>query len=108
MEHYKIRQYLLNAAHPDNGGKAQFFESLGFTSENPEPLVGALQTVAQIGEVVEMVDSIHGEKYVVDGHISSQTERNYQRMVRTVWIIDRGVDAPRLVTAHPGRGERLS
>ena len=26
----KIADYLLNAAHPDNGGKAQFFERLGF------------------------------------------------------------------------------
>ena len=26
----KIEDYLLNGAHPDNGGKAQFFDSLGF------------------------------------------------------------------------------
>jgi hypothetical protein len=54
-----------------------------------------------------MVDSIHGEKYVVDGRVSSQTEKGREQIVRTVWIIDRGVDAPRLVTAYPGR-ERLS
>jgi hypothetical protein len=104
VEQHKVREYLLNAAHPDNGGKAQFFELLGFTSQNPEPLVGALLAVARIGDVVEMVDSIHGEKYVVDGHVSSQTERSHRRMVRTVWIIDRGFDAPRVVTAYAGRG----
>ena len=94
--------YLLNAGHPDNGGKAQFFESLGFTSENPELLASALRAVAQTGEAVERVDSTHGEKYVVDGTVSSQTESR-RRMVRTVWIIDQGVEAPRLVTAYPGR-----
>jgi len=103
VERHKVLEYLLNAAHPAQCGKAQFFESFGFTSENPELLVGALHTVAQIGEVVEMVDSTHGEKYVVDGRVSSQTEKSRQRMVRTVWIIDRGSDAPRLVTAYPGR-----
>ena len=30
VERDKIADYLLNAAHPDNGGKAAFFESLGF------------------------------------------------------------------------------
>ena len=103
VERHKLLEYLLNAAHPDNGGKAQFFESLGFTSENPELLADALHAVAQTGEVVELVESAHGEKYVVDGSVSSHTERSRRRMVRTVWIIDRGARAPRLVTAYPGR-----
>jgi hypothetical protein len=30
----KIRDYLLNAAHPDNGGKAAFFMALGFRAED--------------------------------------------------------------------------
>src|SRR5262245_37672421 len=30
VEREKIVDYLLNSAHPDNGGKAQFFFSLGF------------------------------------------------------------------------------
>ena len=103
VERYKVLEYLLNAAHPDNGGKAQFFESLGFTSENPEVLASALLAVAQTGEVVEVVESTHGEKHVVDGRVSSHTEKSRGRMVRTVWIIAQGSDAPRLVTAYPGR-----
>ena len=103
VEPHKIVDYLLNSAHPDNGGKAQFFESLGFSAANPEPLISALRAVAQTGEVVESVESPHGEKYVVDGSVSSQTERRHRRIVRTVWIIDRGSDAPRLVTAYPGK-----
>ena len=29
----KITDYLLNPAHPDNGGKADFFKQLGFHRE---------------------------------------------------------------------------
>jgi hypothetical protein len=51
VERHKLLKYLLNASHPDNGGKA----------------------------------------------------KSRRRMVRTVWIIDRGSDTPRLVTVYPGR-----
>ena len=50
-----------------------------------------------------MVESAHGEKYVVDGRVSSQTGKSRHRKVRTVWIIDRGAETPRLITAYPGR-----
>ena len=39
----KVVDYLLNEAHPDNGGKARFFVSLGFSRENPERLMEALR-----------------------------------------------------------------
>ena len=45
VERDKIVDYLLNAAHPDNGGKATFFESLGFRRSKPELLEG----VAEVG-----------------------------------------------------------
>ena len=66
-------------------------------------LADSLRAVAQTGEVVENLESAHGEKYVVDGLVSSQTEKGHPRIVRTVWIIDRGSEAPRLVTAYPGK-----
>jgi Domain of unknown function (DUF6883) len=62
VEHHKVTGYLMNSTHPDNGGKAQFFESLGFSIENPEALISALRIVAQTGEVVQSVESPHGEK----------------------------------------------
>lgn len=63
----------------------------------------ALRGVAMHGEVVSGVESVHGEKYVVDGWLSVHTQENRQWSIRTVWIIDRGKDAPRLVTAYPGK-----
>ena len=99
----KVLDYLLNDAHPDNGGKARFFASLGFPREDPDSLIKALRDVAQHGEVVDSEKSAHGEKHVVDGWLSAHTQESRRQLVRTVWIIDRGGDAPRLVTAYPGK-----
>jgi hypothetical protein len=103
VDRSKIVDYLLNEAHPDNGGKAQFFMSCGFSPEHPELLAEALRHVAKEGEVVRRMESAHGEKSIVDGWLSVHTEDGRRRSVRTIWIIDAGKDAPRLVTAYPGQ-----
>jgi len=99
----KIVDYLLHEAHPDNGGKARFFASLGFSRDDPERLVTALRDVAEHGDVVKSAESVHGEKYVVEGSLSRHTQESRWARVRTVWIIDRGDEAPRLVTAYPSK-----
>ena len=99
----KVVDYLLNAAHPDNGGKSKFFEGLGYSGADPSPLVAALKGIAVVGEVIERFESVHWEKYVVDGMLISDTEQSRSRAVRTVWIVERSADAPRLVTAYPRR-----
>jgi hypothetical protein len=96
----KITDYLLNASHPDNGGKAQFFGSLGFAAGNPAALADALRAVAVVGDVVSQAESRHGLKFVVDGAIQAPTGR--RPVVRTVWIVDAEEESPRLVTAYPG------
>lgn len=74
-----------------------------FSEEQPERLSAALHALAGAGEVIEVVSSAHGKEYVVEGWLAAQTEETRQRLVRSVWIIDRGSDVPRLVTAYPGR-----
>jgi cell division inhibitor SulA len=103
VDQSKVVDYLMNGGHPDNGGKAQFFESLGFSRKEPEHLMTALRAVAADGDIVESTRSAHGEKHVVDGWLSAHTEQANSRLVRTVWIIDAGSEIPRLVTAYPGR-----
>lgn len=99
----KVLNYLLNEAHADNGGKARFFRLLGYSREAPERLMEALRGVAEHGEVVSSAESAHGQKYVVDGRLSGHTQQSRQWSIRTVWIIDRGKDAPPLVTAYSGK-----
>ena len=95
----KVVDYLLNAAHPDNGGKARFFTALGFSAGAADQLAAALRAVAPNGDVLTHRESTHGVKYVVVGRLQSPSGR--RPMVRTVWIVDQGQEFPRLVTAYP-------
>ena len=101
VEKAKIADYLLSETHEDGRGKAKFFLSFGFRSEEPEVLERALLTLAKTNDVASVEPSPHGTKYVVIGPVPSP---NGQRpVVRTVWIVDNGQQAPRLITAFPGR-----
>jgi hypothetical protein len=99
VEREKITGYLLNPEHADNGGKARFFGAMGFRRDDWATLAAAFRSLAVGSIAVQRLDSTHGEKYVVDGPIESPTGRRPR--VRTVWIVDRGQEAPRLVTAYP-------
>ena len=99
VEPRKLTAYLLAHDHPEGGSKARFFTSVGFTLGNAALLGRALLKVARNGEVVKVESSGYGMKYVVDGAIVSLTGRTVD--VRTVWIIERGQDRPRLLTAYP-------
>jgi len=95
----KIRNYLLNLTHPDGESKARFFLALGFTAGDWQVLAAALRQQAAAAPVANMVESDHGTKYIVDGPI--ETPCGKTPIIRTVWIVDRGRETPRLVTAYP-------
>ena len=76
IDRSKVLDYLLNEAHPDNGGKARFFGLIGYSREDPERLIQALRDVAEQGEVISSGESVHGEKYVVDGWLSVHTQES--------------------------------
>jgi hypothetical protein len=99
IEREKVADYLLNPAHPDNGGKAAFFEKLGFRRQEWETLAAALRTLGQTAEVASTAVSPHGGKYVIVGRIESPIGKPVA--VQTIWIVDRGLDVARLVTAYP-------
>jgi hypothetical protein len=103
VEHEKVKDYLLNEAHPDGYGKAEFFTALGFRRETWEALVDALRQIARDSPVTKSMTSTHGHKYIVDGLLQAPSGRT--AMVRTVWIVDAGMDTPRLVTAYPKEQE---
>jgi len=99
IQREKLTEYLLNAAHPDNNGKAEFFESFGFCLADWEALAAAFRRSAAEGEVIQHLETTHGVKYVL--HAALQTPSGKSPQVRTVWIVDRGRNPPRLVTAYP-------
>ena len=101
IEREKIVDYLLNPAHPDNGGKAEFFVKLGYTRQEWENLAVVLRRLAQSTEVTSHAESLHGGKYVIVGSIGSLAGKS--ATVKTIWIVDKGLDVARLVTAYPCR-----
>ena len=99
VEREKITDYLLNAEHPDNGGKAAFFIGLDFSREDSSTFKDALRKLALLGDVTESMETVHGTKYIVDGELENPAGK--EPWVRSIWIIDTGRDFPRLVTAYP-------
>lgn len=93
VERAKIVEYLLNPAHPDNGGKAPFFMALGFSMEGRENFAMALRQVALNSNISRNMETVHGKKYIIDGAI--ETPKAKSPVVRTIWIIDKGEDVPR-------------
>ena len=59
----------------------------------------AFVKLAAVSVVRKTETSPHGRKYVMVGKVVSPTGK--VATVQTVWIVDRGLDVPRLVTAYP-------
>jgi hypothetical protein len=95
----KIVDDLLNAAHPDGASKAAFFAALGFSADHWTVLAEAFRRLAATTAVARTVESVHGTKYIIEGQLAGPSGRI--AAVRTVWIVDTGRTAPRLVTAYP-------
>lgn len=95
----KVVDYLLCAEHPDGGSKARFFQHFGFSLDNWSVLAETLRQHGSENKIVDAVESPFGCRYIVEGKIMSPDGRNPR--VRTVWIVEKGESAPRLITAHP-------
>ena len=95
----KIRYYLISETHPIGKWKAKIFHSYGFNDTNIEFLIKGLLTIVNTEEIEDIVKSVYGTKYVLDG--SLQTPEGKFLKVRTIWIIERGKTQPRFVTAYP-------
>jgi len=97
VEERKVCDYLLSEERSE--GKAAFFVAFGFSLAQWELLRDALLSHAASHDVALREDNPHGTKYIVEGALRTPDGRNPQ--VRSVWIINSGAVAPRLVTAYP-------
>ncbi|MEI7823316.1 MAG: DUF6883 domain-containing protein [Verrucomicrobiota bacterium] len=99
VEREKIADYLLNASHSFGASKARFFARFGYHAETWEILAAALLAHGQQNEVARQKDTGFGPRYEVEGEITTPDGRSPR--VRTVWQMDEGEIAPRLITAYP-------
>lgn len=93
----KLTDYLLSDQHPTGRHKARFFRALGFSPEQPEILRLALLNHAQSNLVLADEVTPYGTKYVVAGLLI--TPNGTAALVCSVWIVESGSQAPRLITA---------
>ena len=99
VEREKICDYLLNPAHRYGASKARFFAGFGFRTEAWEVLAAALRRHGLENEVTKVRETGFGPRYEVEGEIPAPDGRRPR--VRTVWQVDEGEIAPRLLTAYP-------
>ncbi len=99
VEREKIVDYLLNANHRYGASKARFFSKFGFHAEKWAQLAQALRRHGQSHEVRRARETGFGPRYEVEGELSAPDGRSPR--VRTVWQLDHGEVAPRLITAYP-------
>ena len=96
----KVRDYLLSASHPVGRFKAVFFIALGYSPTAWESLAEDLRRHATENEAHTAETNPYGQKYEVHGKLNGTAIR--AAVLVSVWIVLRGEDFPRFVTAFPG------
>ena len=99
VEREKVVDYLLNRAHRYGASKAEFFSKYGFLLEKWEVLAQALLQHGQKHDVINVMETGFGPRYLIEVQLPSPDGR--APLVRTVWQLDGGQVAPRLITAYP-------
>jgi hypothetical protein len=95
----KLIDYLLSETHSVGKAKAKLLRSVGFNEANVQMLKEGLLEIAHTQDVVEVITTPHGVKYVINGEI--ETPVGLVIKMRTIWIIDNGQERLRFVTAYP-------
>lgn len=95
----KLRDYCLDLEHSDGKHKAhQFYVKIGMRVDNAEELREALLQAVQTDNAQLGKNDVYGQRYTVDFTLKWHGR---QATIRSGWIIDRGSEIPRLVTAYP-------
>jgi hypothetical protein len=99
VEREKVADYLLNPTHRYGASKARFLAQFGFRLEAWEVLAAALRDHGQRHDVSRTRETGFGPRYEVEGDLAATDGRHPH--VRTLWQVDYGEIAPRLITAYP-------
>jgi hypothetical protein len=98
----KIREYPLSGSRAVGRFKTTFFVALGYSAAGWERLAADLHRHAIDNEAVATQANAYGQKYEVLGRIKAPTGKS--AVLVAVWIVLRGEEFPRLITAFPGAG----
>ncbi len=95
----KITEYLLSSNHETGKHKAQFFSSFGFTIDDIGAFRNALIQHSLERDIDIATDTGFGVKYKLSCEIQTPDKRN--PCIITIWIVEAGMKAPKLITAYP-------
>jgi hypothetical protein len=93
----KLRDYLLNAEHPENQGKASLFAALGYDRDNWARLADDFRSQHLTGEATESRPNASGRTYVIVAPLQGTLGR---ATILSVWQVDYGSEVPRFITAY--------
>jgi len=99
VDRSKICEYLLNGLHPVGGPKAQFFLRFGFSADQWQIFAERLRQLVVDNDVASSRSTNYGINYQVIGELLAPDGRVIR--VTTIWHLEFGSEAPRLVTAYP-------
>lgn len=103
IEPAKLHAYLLSRTHPIGRFKAAFFLALGYSPENWEQFEADLRGQHLPHDATAEEPTAYGQKYVIRATLVGPAGRPAE--VVSVWVIRRGENFPRFVTAYPEGGE---
>lgn len=94
----KLRDYCLNPLHDEGKHKARLFSAVGITTDDAEELRDILLQVVRTYEAQLGRRDAYGQRYIMDFPLERLSKRI---MIRSGWIIEHGLDTPRLTTCYP-------
>jgi Domain of unknown function (DUF6883) len=94
----KLRDYSLNAEHKEGTHKARVFAAaLGLGPGNAEWLRAKLLNIARSEDCRLGRKTDYGQRYLIDSELSHERK---SAQIRSVWIIRKGENSPRLITCY--------
>lgn len=99
IEQAKIVRYLLDVDHPQGGAKARLLVSLGYRASHWQQLEYGLRNAHLVEDVVATSQTSWGVRYEIVAPLTGPSGDTV--VFRSVWQIDLGTDAPRLITMYP-------
>jgi hypothetical protein len=96
----KLHGYLLSTDHKTGQTKARVFAALGYADVHWTVLRDALLRIA-LGEVERASLSEYGDRYSI--RVRMDGPNGQSAIILTHWMVRRGENFPRFVTAYPGR-----
>jgi hypothetical protein len=95
----KLHDYCLNPVHDEGKHKARLFKkSLGMTRKDAKELREVLLQAIKIHDAQLGRCDEYGQRYMVDFTLEW---RGKQAMIRSGWIIEHGLNTPRLTSCYP-------